>query len=245
MKMRYRASTVTDSVDTQEPAPSLKRKVAAGTLDRLKGVWSWCVDKALRIDTVTHAFSAKAIPPSSLLDRATGPIAFTHDDAGGYQAPDYINLRKIVKFLKPGPGDVVFDLGSGKSRALCVFARRDVQRCVGVEIFEFLCDTARENARRLRGRRAPIEIRCEDAASADVSEGTVYFMYNPFGAETMRDVIANIGQSLQDKPRDVTVVYYNTPQEAVLAESGWLELYHTMTTFSGTRISFWRHRARH
>jgi hypothetical protein len=45
---------------------------------------------------------------------------------------------------------------------------------------------------KLRGRKAPIEIVCGDASTADLGEGMIYFMFNPFGADTMGDTLENI-----------------------------------------------------
>lgn len=163
-----------------------------------------------------------------------------YDDGIVYASPDYWYVYRIARMLKPGPEDVFYDLGSGKGRILCVMARKCLQKCVGVELFEPLCETARRNAERLRGRKSSVEVTCEDAAKADVSDGTIYFMFNPFGPETMRDVLGNIESSLSKNPRHITIVYHNAVYEAVLEESSWLERYQSFQTVSGMRTSFWR-----
>jgi hypothetical protein len=85
-------------------------------------------------------------------------------------------------------------------RILCVFARKNIRRCIGIELFEDLCEISRANALRLRGRRASIEVICTDAAVADLSEGTIYYMYNPFGPATLHGVLENIMRSLLQAP---------------------------------------------
>ena len=85
-----------------------------------------------------------------------------------------------------------YDIGSGMGRIVCAVARKRLRKGIGMELSEPLCQIARRNAMKLRGRKAPIEMVCGDASTADLREGTIYFMFNPFGADTMRDTPENI-----------------------------------------------------
>jgi hypothetical protein len=118
-------------------------------------------------------------------------------------------------------------------------AQRSIKKVVGVELAEDLCDCAKKNAVSMRGRRTPIVIRCQDAATADLSAGTIYFMFHPFGADTLRAVCQNVRHSLITCPRRVRVVYYNAVHEDVLESGGWLKKYHEFATQSGLRVTFW------
>ncbi len=113
---------------------------------------------------------------------------------------------------------------------------------MGIELNNTLCNAARVNAARLRGKKAPMEIRCEDAAKADVSDGTIYFLFNPFGADTMRDVLAGIKQSLAANPRKVTLVYFNPVLVETLRASGWMREVDGFKTFTGGQFTFWTNR---
>ena len=163
-----------------------------------------------------------------------------HGDNFAYASPDYWYVRKLVRVLQPTSEDVVYDLGCGKGRILCIVARRPVQKCVGIELLEPLCEVARMNARRLRGRRARVDIVRGDCATADLSDGTIYCMFNPFGRRTMEDTLANIRTSLARNPRSISIVYYNAVYEDLLERCGWLERYHQFSTRSGLRVTFWR-----
>lgn len=163
-----------------------------------------------------------------------------------YQGANYVYLELMARLLtRDAPHRRVFyDVGCGKGRPLCVMARHAFKKVVGVELREELCQAARENARKLRGRIVPIEVVCADATTADLSDGDVYFFFNPFGAPTLALVLESIERSLQVAPRDVILVYYNAVHERVLDESGWLSCYHILPTLSGMRVSFWRNRPR-
>lgn len=130
-------------------------------------------------------------------------------DATRYEAIPYWLLDRVVQVVKPRPEDVFFDIGCGKGRALAMFARCPIKKCVGVEIDPVLGQVAQQNAASLRGRVAPIEVRVENAAETDYGSGTIYFMFNPFGPATLTAVLRKIQESLIKQPRKICVVYYN------------------------------------
>jgi SAM-dependent methyltransferase len=205
-------------------------------------MWTVCNEMVLRIRTTPPAAPSSEIESATeAADRQAGLLP-RHNDSGQYEVPDYWYMRKVRRILNAGPEDVVFDLGCGMGRFLCVMARRKVRKCVGVELRSRLCEAAQENAGRLRGRQAPIEIMCADAATADLSGGTIYYMYNPFGLATMGDVLANIRATLSRNPRNITIVYYNSIYEELFQSSGWLEKYHAFRVQSGMPVTFWRSR---
>lgn len=208
-------------------------------LNLLKVLWSLSNDAVLNIRTMPRSFSVEPIEPAALVRPDQPNTKSIHSDPRLYESPDYWNLRKIAMQSKLSNEDVVYDIGAGKGRVLCVFARHHVKRCVGIELYEPLCEIARYNAQRLRGRRAPIEIRCQDAAKADYDDGTIYFMFNPFGPDTLQTVIHRIVASLEKHPRGVTIVYYNEQHGAILASSNVLRRVDEFRTFSGVRVSFW------
>ena len=206
----------------------------------IKTVWTLCNDVLLNIKSMPHLFSIRKLSMDELLRSSQKSVESRHNDSAGYESPDYWNLRKIVKIVKPGHCDVVYDLGSGMGRVVCLFARRKVRRCVGIEIFEPLCMIARKNAVNLWGRKAPINIVCEDAAKADITDGTIYFMFNPFGSNTLRDVLVNIKRSLVSNPRKIIIVYYNAVHEDILRECEWLQMFYLFYTTTCQPISFWK-----
>ena len=148
----------------------------------------------------------------------------------------------MLRILKPEPQDVFCDIGCGMGRILCVAARTPVKKCLGVELLEPLCQIAQQNGTRLRGRKASIQIVCRDAATADLSEGTIYFLFNPFGPETLRDTLENIRGSLSRNPRAIRIAYYNSQHASVLEALGWLVKAHEFDTFGGHRVTFWENR---
>ena len=220
----------------------------------VEGIWIKCNELALNIHTDTEVRIERRMegpgnPFQDNLSRQGSEKCLPEDDnqslskrldSRSYSTPDYWYVYKVARLLKLDPEDVFFDIGCGMGRILCVLARHKIRKCVGIELFEDLCEAARSNGVRLRGRKAPIEIIRADAAVADLSEGTVYFMFNPFGAETLRDVLDNIGKSLTRNPRDIKIVYYNSVHEACFQSSAWLQKFHSFNTITKRKVTFWK-----
>ena len=169
-------------------------------------------DQILNIDTISPP--AKAINYHSRFDD------FQRDDAYSY-----LKLWKCINMLKPSDEDVVYDIGCGMGRMLFAFSRRSVRKCIGIEISAEYAERARQNAKRLKGSKAPIEIIIADAVEADYSEGTIYCFFNPFGTKTLEVVLERIHQSVKRCPRRIRVVYFNAAFENVLESCGWLSCY--------------------
>ncbi|MFB3818315.1 MAG: class I SAM-dependent methyltransferase [Candidatus Methylomirabilales bacterium] len=136
--------------------------------------------------------------------------------------------------------DVCFDVGCGKGRTVCHFARMRVRKVVGIEVSARLAACAAANARSLRGRVAPIEIRNTDAALADYDEGTLFFMFNPFGAKTMTSVLSRIEAAHRPAKRQVRIVYVNPILREALGGLPWLRRERSVTLVNGLGVEIYR-----
>ncbi len=144
------------------------------------------------------------------------------EDQLGYYPTSYGALRRIVQRVPLSPEDVIYDVGCGKGRAVCMFARQPIRRCVGIEYNPRHVITARRNAMRLRGRHASIEVHEGDATSITGDDGTVYFLYNSFGAASVQRWLITLRRSLTETPRQIRIIYANPAHEDVLARAEWL-----------------------
>jgi precorrin-6B methylase 2 len=208
----------------------------------MRYLWSRLNDIYLNIDTSDERHHSD-FDPQRGFPYAKHTEAAKHKDSIIYQGANYWNIRRIIHALQPKKDDVFYDVGCGKGRCLCMLARLPLRRVVGIELDPALVETARRNARQLRGRRTPIDVQCQDAATADYPAGTIYFFYWPFGPETMRDVLKSIERSLNDDPRKITIVYYNATLDHVLRAAPWLEYIRELKTLTGFPISFFVNRA--
>ena len=88
-------------------------------------------------------------------------------------------IRVVVAMLQLAgvtEKDVVYDLGSGDGRVVITAAKKYGARAVGFEIDPDLVKKARERARKEQVEHL-VEIRQQDAMTADVSEATVVTLY--------------------------------------------------------------------
>jgi SAM-dependent methyltransferase len=218
----------------------MSRVVTAMVNSRFRDGAFWLQDKW--IDWNERRFNIQTAPTDEdLRDRWMSlRVASKYNDGLGYSAPDYANIFKLAKILRPGMEDVFYDVGCGRGRVLCVMATYGMAKVVGVELVQELCVQARLNAASLRGCRTAIELRCGDACHVDLSEGTIYFFYNPFGPSTFREVLNRIRNTLDQSYRMIRIVYYLAEHENIFYESGWLEKYADFKTRTGRVVSFWR-----
>jgi len=161
-----------------------------------------------------------------------------HRDAYGFDTVAHLAIIKTIKLAQPTSEDIVFVLGCGKGRTLCHFMRFPVRKVIGIEIDESLCEIARNNALRLRGAIAPAEILNVDAAEANVEDGTVFFMFNPFGAQTLRHVLHNI--HIQSYRRAVRIIYMGAWHASVFTEFPEFEVLYDYRRVRGQRVIIYR-----
>jgi SAM-dependent methyltransferase len=142
-------------------------------------------------------------------------------DAIRYVPTGYRVLRLIQSYVCPE--DVFFELGCGKGRVIIFLASRcRVRRIVGIEIVPELAQIARKNIAKSR-TLCPVQITDGDASQTDLSDGTVFYLFNPFGQETLRRVLDNIRKSLAERPRKVKILYYTPEFSHILDDSSWLQ----------------------
>ncbi len=162
------------------------------------------------------------------------------NDGYWYESFSYSVVRRYVKALHPGPQDCAYDVGCGAGRVLAVMARMNMRKVVGIELVPELAEQARENLRRLRGRRCPVEVYTGDAAEMDCGDATIYVLCNPFGEVTLRRVLERIYTSVTEYPRVVRFAYLNPAHEQVFLDSGWLTCIGRRSCFGvRTQASYW------
>lgn len=175
----------------------------------------------------------------------SGPVHFSeargvNKDAFDFQPNAHSTVLKAIKLANLAPADVVFVLGSGKGRAVCHFARQQVKKVYGIELSKELCEIAKKNVESLRNRHAEVEIINNDTALVDLHEGTVFYMFNPFGEQTSRTFLKNIDSTHNTKTTPVTIIYVNPLYDYVFKEFPWLRLVYSYTRLSGMSVKIFK-----
>jgi SAM-dependent methyltransferase len=121
--------------------------------------------------------------------------------------------RSVVRSLPiSNYSDYTFvDIGSGKGRMLLLASEFPFRKIVGVEMRQDLHDQAVENVRRFRQPKAKCsQIQCvlEDATRYNLPSGKlVVYLFNPFTADVMRQVLRRLDESVEKDPREIILVY--------------------------------------
>lgn len=174
--------------------------------------------------------------------RATGEAGRQRgrfQDGQYYTPTPYPILKKIAGHLHLNPDDVVIDLGSGKGRVLCFLAAHHVKRIIGLELDPALVELAKRNVERVPFEAAPIEVFRADAAEFIPQGGTVFFLFHPFGEQTLAHVLARLHGELTRAPRSLRIVYYSPAHRRVLDAQRWLTLDRSLEPHD---VLIWHHR---
>jgi SAM-dependent methyltransferase len=151
--------------------------------------------------------------------RTTGRKDADTADAVPYSTFAYAQIFDVVDRLALTEHDTFVDVGCGKGRVVCAAALRPLRSAVGIDIDPVLCEIARANASRLRGRRCPIEIACASAHEFDYAACTALLLFNPFNFATLKAMLDAIVTARRAKPAPLRIAYVNPRCESVLAEA--------------------------
>jgi SAM-dependent methyltransferase len=153
--------------------------------------------------------------------------SFRKSTAHSFYAGSEPSVIRHALHTVPDHNESVFvDLGCGKGRALAVASEFPFRSIVGVEISPEVAKLAQENAwivARNFPKRTDITVVNGDAVHYDLREGNlVIFLYNPFGKDLIRRVMANIESSLLTGNRKIYIIYYNPVWGAIFDASSML-----------------------
>lgn len=164
-----------------------------------------------------------------------------------YGTVPYAAVNAILARLELQPSDVFVDVGCGKGRAICCAARSIVREVVGVDMSPELLAIARANVASLRRKRSPARLVLSLAEEFDYSGVTAVYLFNPFGARTLRTVLCKLQHAAQERGDIIRIAYAYPVHESVFREQqSWLEeidRWEPFTVFAQRcAVSFWRSR---
>ena len=130
--------------------------------------------------------------------------------------------------------DVLVDLGAGMGHVPLLTSICTDARCIGIELEPTYVDCARESARALKLKNAAFVQ--QDARAADLSSGTVFYLYTPFTGAVLRAVLNSLQR--EAARREIRICTFG-PCMPVIAEEQWLKALGPLET---DRISVFRSR---
>src|SRR3989339_477084 len=140
-----------------------------------------------------------------------------------YQPTMALSFNRLLDTIPLPPESVLVDFGCGKGRVLLLAVLRGIKKAVGIEFSPELCEIARNNVRiveQATGASLNISVIEGDVTHYEIEDDqNVFFLFNPFDDVVMEAVVKNIQQSLQKKPREIAIIYYNPVHSHILDNS--------------------------
>jgi SAM-dependent methyltransferase len=170
-----------------------------------------------------------------------GIVGIDKPDSCHYSTVNYSITHRVLERLSLQASDIFVDVGCGKGRVLCCAARYPCRKVVGVEYSKDLCQEARSNLRRMRGRQARAIVHNTLAETFYYAGATVLYFFNPFGAATLDAALNKIAHDRCNGIR-LAFVNGNAVHDTVFAEHAWLSLYDywSVERGAGQSVAFYR-----
>lgn len=153
-------------------------------------------------------------------------LGFPNAEFHAYSAVGYNELFKMLERIPVRKSESAFlDYGSGKGRAVVVAASYPFKRVIGIELSLSLLEAAKDNARKMRHKRAEsIDLYQADATQFVVPEDVnIIYFFNPFKGQVLQDVVNNIHDSYKNHPREIYILFFNNAFfEKITADQNWI-----------------------
>jgi len=151
------------------------------------------------------------------LDEPDRAIAALEHDMVFYQPTPVRHVLDLIHRARLCSNDIVVDLGSGMGHVpLLVSICTGAQAC-GIEREEAYVASARRAAETLHVNRATFL--AQDARDADVSRGTVFYLYTPFTGDMLRHMLDRLRQEAGRRSFRIATLGPCTP---AVASEPWL-----------------------
>ena len=153
-----------------------------------------------------------------------------------YQPTPARHIFNLIDRTAFTPTDVLVDLGSGLGHVALLVSICTCARSVGIELEAAYVERARQCAQSLNLNM--ITFVQQDVRSADLSAGTVFYLYSPFTGSILKRVLNRLRH--EAATRQIQICSYG-PCTSVVAEEPWLEAMTVPVTY---RVTIFRSRSR-
>lgn len=135
-----------------------------------------------------------------------------------YQPTPVRHILDLISISELSEDDVLVDLGSGLGHVPLLVSILTGRRTQGIELQPAYVATAQEAAWKLRLLQT--RFAAEDARLADISSGTVFYLYSPFTGSILTEVLDRLRKESRERPIKICSLGRCT---RVLAEQAWLQ----------------------
>lgn len=154
------------------------------------------------------------------LEQPDPPPAHPPDGMVFYQPTPARHIFHLLRLTALTAADVLIDLGSGLGHVPLLASICTGARCIGIEREAAYVALARRRAQQLKLDR--VSFFQQDARDADLSTGTVFYLYTPFTGAILASVLHRLQQESRSHP--IRIGTFGPCAEAVAREK-WLMRY--------------------
>jgi hypothetical protein len=158
------------------------------------------------------------------LDEPGAAIAELAPEMVFYQPTPARQIFELIDRGRLGERDVLVDLGAGLGHVPLLAAICSSARCIGIECEPAYVASARKSAVDLGLSNATFLE--QDARDADLSRGTMFYLYTPFTGALLRDVMSMLKREAAQREIRIGTL---GPCTAVMAQESWLQTSDTLT----------------
>jgi hypothetical protein len=128
---------------------------------------------------------------------------------------DYSAMPLIFQNIPIHPNDVLVDVGCGKGRVINYWLSKYTNPIIGLELDPALASHTDNQF----AHRPNVQIIQGDAIANLPSHGTIFYFYNPFEAQKVRDFAVRMKDISQQKT--ITIIYYNPKSLHAFTDDLW------------------------
>ncbi|HEY2821896.1 MAG TPA: methyltransferase domain-containing protein [Candidatus Acidoferrum sp.] len=161
------------------------------------------------LDELVGSVFRFAVPDAPKIDLSPEMVA--------YQPTPARHIFDLIRRTQLTAEDVLIDLGSGLGHVPLLIASCTQASTVGIELEPSYVESARQSAKELNLTNTTFL--AQDAREADLSRGTIFYLYTPFHGAILRAVLDRL--RLTAKTREIRICTFGPCTPIVDAES-WL-----------------------
>lgn len=141
---------------------------------------------------------------------------FKHLGSNDTYHTTYAVMPLIFKNVSIKPDDVLVDIGCGKGRVINYWLhKKHRNKIIGLELDPNIAALTASQFSRFKN----VSIISGDAISNLPDEGTVFYFYNPFTEEKVREFERKISELSQKRP--IKIIYYNPKSIHIFYNGNW------------------------
>ncbi|MCX7747579.1 MAG: hypothetical protein N2645_11945 [Clostridia bacterium] len=170
---------------------------------------SYCLNGFMRNTLLDFLYSGRSL-------NGNQKSLYKHLGANDTYHTDYSVMPLIFSQIDIGPQDVLVDVGCGKGRVINYWlSKKYTNKMIGLELDPHI---ANQTSKQFAAKKN-VSVIPGDAISNLPGDGTIFYFYNPFSEEKVREFENKI--SALSKNRVIRIIYYNPKSIHVFNNGNW------------------------